>query len=820
MRMPIDDVLIELRDTLRTTTNAVLTAPPGAGKTTKVPLALLDEPWLQGRRIVMLEPRRIAARNAARRMAQLLGEPVGERVGYRTKGDAKGSARTKIEVVTEGILTRWLQSDPGLEAIGIVIFDEFHERSLHADAGLALCLQAQELFRSDLRILVMSATLDAGQVSNLLGAAPVIRSSGRSFPVETHYTAQRDDRSLEQRAADAVRHALQAHREGDVLVFLPGAAEIHRTAERLAGQGLADHVRIAPLYGALPAEQQDEAIRPGKPGERKVVLATNIAETSLTVEGIRIVIDTGFSRVPRFSPRTGLTHLETVRITASSADQRRGRSGRLGPGVCYRLWTEEEHRQLEPFDTPEILCSDLAQLALDLAIWGTPDPADLKWINAPPQAAFNQAMELLEQLGAVDGSRSVTAHGRRMAKLSMHPRLANMVVRALPLGLGGLACELSVLLEERISHPALDLRDRVDALRHQRFPGADKLRREAVRRYREASGGLPWPDNEIDRCGELIAFAFPDRLAMRRPNGTYVLANGRGAELPGEGPLQREAMLAAAELDGAGANSRIRSAAPVRQERVRELFAENLETIEQVAWDAKAQTVRAVRIIKLGALTLEEKKLDAPDPEQVKRALLQGIRETGLNAFRWTKSSIQWRQRVRFLRAHFGEEWPDVSDEALLDTLEHWLAPYIDGVESFSDLARISVDEALQSLLTWEQRRIMDEWAPVRIKVPSGSNIPVDYSDPYQPVLAVKLQEVFGWQETPRIAGGRAALTLHLLSPAGRAVQVTKDLANFWRETYFEVKKDLKGRYPKHDWPDDPTSAAAARGVKPRAGKP
>jgi len=814
-RLPIEEALPELRRALAAAPNAVLTAPPGAGKTTLVPLALLDEPWARDGRIVMLEPRRIAARGAARRMAQLLGERVGETVGYVTRGDTKLGPRTRIEVVTEGVLTRRLQRDPGLEGVAAVLFDEFHERSLHADLGLALALQAQALFRDDLRLLVMSATIEADAVAALLGGAAVVRSAGRMFPVETRYADRRIDAPVERRAAAAVVEALRRHPEGDALVFLPGGAEIRRTAQELSRLGLPPGVRVAPLYGALPPEAQDAAVAPSPPGERKVVLATSIAETSLTVEGVRIVVDAGLSRVPRYSPRTGLTALETAPVTAASADQRRGRAGRVAPGVCYRLWTEEEHRRLAPFGEPEIAAADLTPLALELAVWGAADPAELAFLDPPPEGAFKQAADLLRRLGAIDARGAATAAGRRMAELGMHPRLAHMTLRAVELGRGDLAFELAVLLEEREETGAsVDMRERVEALRRGASPAAARQREEAARRMRDA--GIGRSGTDAGYAGELLALAFPDRIALRRANGKYTLANGRGAEFAGDTPLTREPLLALAELDGAGVDSRIRSAAPLPLEALEQLFPDRLRTEDDVYWDDASSSVRARRRIAFEALVLEETPLASPDPDRVRAALLAGVASTGLAALPWTRAAEQWRGRVRFLRRHAGEEWPDLSDEALLETLDEWLGPHVYGMKSKGDLQKLKLLDVLESMLPWDQRRKLDEWAPTHLVVPSGSRHAVDYGDPDAPSLSAKLQELFGWAETPRIAGGRVPLTIELLSPAQRPVQITRDLANFWRETYFEIKKDLKGRYPKHYWPDDPTAAVATRGTKPR----
>jgi len=818
-RLPIEEALPALREALSAAANAVVTAPPGAGKTTMVPIALLDEPWAERRRIVMLEPRRIAARGAARRMAAMLGERAGETVGYRTKGDTKVGPRTRIEVVTEGVLTRMLQTDPTLEGVAAVLFDEFHERSVHADLGLALALQAQSLFRDDLRIVVMSATIEADAAARLLGGAPVVRSEGRMHPVETRYEERRAVLSVEARAAQTVKDALQRHPEGDVLVFLPGGREIRRTASALERLGLPPGVRVAPLYGALSPEEQDAAIAPARPGERKVVLATSIAETSLTVEGVRIVVDAGLSRVPRYSPRTGLTALETVPVTVASADQRRGRAGRVAPGVCYRLWTEEEHRRLEPFGEPEILATDVAPLALELAVWGANDPSELAWLDPPPEGAYKQAIDLLQRLGALDARGVVTPEGRRMADLAMHPRLAHMTLRATESGRGDLACELATLLEERdaAAGGGADMRERVEALRRGATPPTARQREEAARRMRDAGISRSGRPTATADCGELLALAFPDRVAMRRgAGGKYVLANGRGAEFAGDEPLSRETYVAIAELDGAGIDSRIRSAAPLSLDALKRVSADRLRVEEDVYWDAASASVRARRRTTLDAIILEETPLASPDPERVRTALLQGIAEAGLHLLPWTKAADQFRKRLAFLRRHAGDEWPDVSDERLLETLPDWLGPFVDGMKSKGDLARVRLIDALEASLTWEQRRRMDEWAPTHLTVPSGSRLAVDYGDPNAPALSAKLQELFGWAETPRIGGGRVPVTIQLLSPAQRPVQITRDLANFWRETYFEIKKDLKGRYPKHYWPDDPTAATATRGTRPR----
>jgi ATP-dependent helicase HrpB len=824
MNLPIESILPQVKRVLREGRSAVVAAEPGAGKTTRVPLALLSEPWLEGRRILMLEPRRMAARAAAGYMARALGENVGETVGYRVRMDSRTGPKTRIEVVTEGVLTRMLQADPSLEGTGLVIFDEFHERSLQADLGLALTLHSRELLREDLRIVVMSATLDTGAVSALLGGAPVLASQGRVHPVETLYLQRRTGDDPEAVMAGQILEALERE-EGDVLAFLPGGAEIRRTAALLAGR-IPGNVRVLPLYGSLPQEQQDAALVPAPAGRRKVVLATSIAETSLTVEGVRIVIDSGRMRVPRFSPRTGMTRLATVPVSRASADQRRGRAGRLGPGVCRRLWTREEDRALAPHGTPELLEADLAPLALELAAWGAA-PDELRWLDAPPPATYAQACALLRQLGALDAAGSITAHGRRMAQLGAHPRLAHMMLRAIPLGLGGLACELAALLGERDflrgGPPNADVRLRLDALRGGKAAAAAgftvdegalrRIRAEAAQWRRQlglAGGG------DAGACGLLLAFAYPDRVGARRGPGRFLLANGRGAFLPEGQPLQAASYLTAAELDDAGADGRIYLAAPVSPEELERQIPDKVREEETVAWDHEAQAVRARRRRCYGALILKEEPLSDPDPDVVLQALLGGIRKEGTGLLPWNREARRLQERLIFMHRH-GEGWPDASEEALLGQLEHWLAPRLYGMKSRADLQRLNLAAALLEGLSREQRRELEHCAPDQLAVPSGSRIRIDYSNPDAPVLAVRLQELFGLRETPRIARGRVPLTVHLLSPAGRPVQVTRDLASFWREAYFEVKKDLKGRYPRHDWPDDPLAAAPSRRVRPRS---
>jgi ATP-dependent helicase HrpB len=753
---------------------------------------------------------------------------VGDTVGFRIRMETRVGPSTRIEVVTEGVLTRMLQHDPGLEGVGLVIFDEFHERSLHADLGLALTLQTRAILRDDLRVLVMSATLDGAPIAALLGDAATVTSEGRVHPVETRWLPRKAEGRMEPVAARAVRSALDAE-DGDVLVFLPGAGEIRRVEEMLAADGIPSNTRVMPLFGNLPQPAQDEAIRPSPPGRRKVVLATSIAETSLTIEGVRVVVDSGLMRVPRFSPRTGMTRLETVAVSRASADQRRGRAGRLGPGICLRLWTEAEDAALQPFRPPEILEADLAPLALELAMWGVADPSGLQWLDPPPAAAFGQARELLAGLAALDAAGAVTPHGRRMAALPLHPRLAHMLLRGKEMRLGATACDLAALLAERDilrgegRAPDADVRLRLAALRRERGPGGYSVDHAALHRViAEAKElrrhlGAPAADADDDAAGVLLALAYPDRIAQRRPGGgaRYLLRNGRGAAFPEPQSLSGQPWLVAAELDDAGREGRIMIAAPVELAHVERHFAHQVVTEESVAWDDAAGAVRARRVERLGAIILREAPLADPDPQRIADALVDAVRREGVGSLPWSKAAAQLRERIGFLH-HHDATFPDVSDGALAEGMHEWLGPHLYGMRKMDEVRRIDLVVVLEGMLGWEQRRLLDDWAPTHLDVPSGSRIPVDYADAAAPVLAVRLQEVFGWTETPRIAGGRVPLTLHLLSPAHRPVQVTRDLASFWRTGYFDVKKDLKGRYPKHYWPDDPLVAEATARARPR----
>ena len=821
--LPIDPALPALRDALRDRGAAVLQAPPGSGKTTRVPLALLDQPWLGGRRIVMLEPRRLAARAAAGWMARQLDQPVGGTVGYRIRRDTRVGPATRIEVVTEGVLTRLLSADPGLDGIGLVIFDEFHERSLHADLGLALTLHSRVLLRDDLRVLIMSATLDGPRVAELLDGVPVVTAEGRAYPVETRYARPRTDAPVQAAVTSAVCDAM-LQEAGDVLVFLPGAGEIRRTAALLANAGLDPRIRVHPLYGDLDPEAQEAAIAPSPPGARKVVLATSIAETSLTIDGVRVVIDSGLSRVPRFSPRTGMTRLETIRVSRAAADQRRGRAGRSAPGVCWRLWPEAAMAELRPFDTPEILAADLAPLALDLADAGVSEPSELRWLDAPPTAALQQARELLEELGALDRVGRITAHGRRMAELALHPRLAHMLLRGRALGLSALAADLAALLSERDplragGAPGADLSLRLEALRRGHpaaSPGVLRRIRAESRLIRRRLG----VNAEVERdpapseVGLLLALAYPDRIGQRRPGTTrFLLRNGLGAFVDAADPLGREDYVVAAELDGAPRESRIYLAAPLALGDLERELGDQIAHEEVVSWDEAADQVIARRRERLGAIVLRDAPIRDPDPAAVGAALLDRLRRGGIDSLPWSEAALRTRARLRFVH-QLDPGWPDLSDAALLAALGDWLGRALRGITSLDQLRRVNLDQLLMEQLSWEQRAALDRLAPTHIDVPSGSRIPVDYSNPEAPVLAVRLQEVFGWAETPRVGGGAVPLTLHLLSPARRPVQVTRDLASFWRTTYFDVRKDLKGRYPKHYWPDDPLRAEPTRRAK------
>lgn len=829
--LPIVTSLAGIRSALSQAGAVVVHAPPGAGKTTVVPPALLAEPWLGSNRIVMLEPRRLAARAAAQRMAWLRQESAGRTVGYRTRTDTRVGRDTRIEVVTEGILTRMLQQDPTLDGYGLVIFDEFHERSLQGDTGLALVLHTRRLVRPDLRIAVMSATLDGTAVARLLDDAPVVASAGRQHSVETRYRAPAPG-ARRMAAFDAafvastIRSSID-ETTGDLLVFLPGAPEIHRVERVLDETGLHASIDVVALHGSLQPGEQDRAIAPAAAGRRKVVLATSIAETSLTIEGVRVVIDGGLARRSRFSPRTGMSRLETVRVSRASADQRRGRAGRTAPGICYRLWSEAEDATLPPFALPEIMEGDLAPLALDLAVAGVSDPAELAWLDPPPGVAFSHATELLRQLQAIDHDGRATPHGERIAVFGMHPRLAHMVLRAADEGLGGLACNVAAILSERDPLRGAreivgsDLGARVEALKRPRdFPYADagamKRVKEQARRW---VSRLPPDATSVEdhgtAVGRVLALAYPERLARRRPGQQprYVLRNGTGAVLPEGDALGQSAFLVVAESDGRAPEARVWLSAAIDEADVEVAFADQVIDEQQVEWGEEG--IRAHRVRRLGAIELSRVPLRAPDPALVADAVTSAVRRQGLEVLHWTDGSLRLRQRIAFLRAH-DSAWPDMSDEALTESLLAGLHDALGQVRSARELRTLDVTSALLGLLDWSQRRRLDDLAPTHFEAPTGSRLPIDYADPRSPGVSVRLQELFGSRETPTVLEGRVALTLHLLSPAHRPVQVTRDLAGFWKSSYYEVRKDLRARYPKHSWPDDPLAAAPTRRARPR----
>jgi len=814
--LPVDEALPALRRALRLGRSAVLVAPPGAGKTTRVPLALLDEPWLMGGRVLVLEPRRIAARAAAARMASHLGEEVGGTVGLRIRFGSKVSKRTRIEVVTEGVFTRLVLDDPELKGVAAVLFDEFHERSLDADLGLALALDAQRGLREDLRIMAMSATLDGARVAALLGHAAVIESKGRAFEVATRYLGRNARERIEPQMADAIVHALENER-GSVLAFLPGAAEIRRTADRLAEKIRDPSVDIVQLYGALDADTQDRAISPAPAGRRKVVLATSIAETSLTIEGVRIVVDCGLARVPRYEPAVGLTRLETVRVSRASADQRRGRAGRTEPGVCYRLWDEPETRSLVPFAQPEILAADLSSLVLDLAVWGVADPGKLAWLDPPPGPAVAEARSLLRELGAIDAEGRITLRGKKFAKLPLPPRLSAMIVTAADEDKALLAAEIAAVVSERgLGGDDVDLSHRVGEFRRDRSRRADEARRLAGNWAEEAGGKQR--QSSVAGAGALLALAYPDRIAGARTGkrGEFLLANGRGVTLDPAQALAREPFLAVAEIAGSASAGRILLAARVSEAEIETRFKDRIVDTIETSFDEKAMAVRSRAVRKLGALVLEDHPQPVDAGETTARMLAEGIVRGGFERLPWSAATRQWLDRVRFMRLLDGERWPDLSEAALKSGVAEWLAPVLHSKTSLAEIHADDLSRALRALLPRELARRLDQEAPVYFKAPTGSELLIDYAAEGGPALAVRVQELFGLDRHPSVGNGRVPLTLSLLSPAQRPIQVTKDLPAFWRGSWAEVKREIRGRYPKHPWPDDPLAAAPTRRAKPR----
>jgi ATP-dependent helicase HrpB len=817
--LPIDAALPGLTATLARSTAAVLVAPPGAGKTTRVPLVLAAEPWAKDWKILVLEPRRLAARAAAERMAATLGESVGATVGLRVRFGSKVSRATRIEVVTEGVFTRLILDDPALDGVAAVLFDEFHERSLDADLGLALARDVQTGLREDLRLLIMSATLDGARVAALLGGAPVIASEGRAFPVGTRYLGRDPRQPIERQVADAAASALRGER-GSVLAFLPGGAEIRR-AERLLAERIADpSVDIVPLYGALDRDTQDRAIAPAPAGRRKVVLATSIAETSITIDGVRIVVDSGLARVPRYEPDVGLTRLETVRVSRASADQRRGRAGRTEPGLCLRLWDEPQTASLEPYGRPEILATDLSGFALDLAQWGEAEPERLAFLDPPPKAALAEARALLRELGAIDRDGRITDDGRELARLPLPPRLARMVVDGAAAGAGVLAAEIAAVVSERgLGGNDVDLTARLDAWRRDRSRRAEDARQMARRWAAVPPSPRPSPlrgEGEVSP-GALLALAYPDRIARNRGSGTgaFLLANGRGAKVEPASVLAREPFLAVAELAGTAAQGRIVLAAPIAPADIEAQFAARIEARDEVDFDAADASLRGRRLRRLGAVVLAEQPVKvSPGPESAEM-LAAGIVRLGLDRLPWTRALAQWRDRVMFLRRAEGAEWPDVSDAALAAE-PGWLVAALAGKTALGDVSAAELAAVVMGLPPWDLRQRLDAEAPTHFAAPTGSRVPIDYAAPEGPKVSVRVQELFGLDRHPAIAGGRVPLVVELLSPAHRPVQVTRDLPGFWRGSYQAVKAEMKGRYPRHPWPDDPLNAPATRRAKPR----
>jgi ATP-dependent helicase HrpB len=827
LNLPVEDVLPALRQSLARDRRAVLQAPPGAGKTTLVPLAMLDAGWLGSNRIVMLEPRRVAARAAAHRMAELHGDAVGTTIGFRTRTESRIGRETRIEVVTEGILTRRLQRDPTLDGVGLVIFDEFHERSLVADLGLALTLHSRRLVRDDLRLLVMSATLDTASVARLLDDAPIISAEGRVFPVATRYAPPRDPRALEAAVAGTVRRALSED-PGDVLVFLPGAAEISRVRDAIGASG---DVEVLALHGSLASDEQDRAIRAAN--RRRVVLATSIAETSLTIPGVRVVVDSGLARRPRFSPSTGMTRLETLRVSRATADQRRGRAGRIDTGVCYRLW--DEHEPLSAAAAPEILEADLAPLALDLAAAGITDPSDLSWMDDPPRGAFEAARRVLRELELLDANGRTTAAGARAAGMPVHPRLAHMMLRAKSPTARRMAAALAAMLDERdmirfAGHDRdPDARLRLEILEGRRraadtaLPAGAAIMRDVVQRVsREAQrltdamsrdGDTKGDIDEADP-GTLLALAYPDRVAMKRSGqrGRYLTRDGVDVSVDPGILLANEEFIVAAELDGKRPLSRAWLAAPIERRVVESLFAGDIETVRSVEWQQETGSVSAVEQRRLGAIVLAERATRA-DPNDIAAAMLGVLVQRGVLA---REELAEELGRLAFANTIDPRPAFELDPATVAESVAEWLLPSLVGIRTLAAAEKVDLREALLARLDFQERRRLDEIAPTHIVAPTGTRVPVDYRDPKAPSAAVRIQELFGLADTPRVGFGRVPLTLHLLSPARRPVQVTRDLAGFWKNSYFEVRKDLRGRYPRHPWPDDPASAAPTRRAKPR----
>ena len=817
--LPIDAALPELTAALHLHNTAVLVAPPGAGKTTRVPLILAGEPWAQGRRILMLEPRRLAARAAAERMAKTLGERVGDTVGLRVRFGSKISRKTRIEIITEGVFTRLVLDDPMLDGVAAILFDEFHERSLDADLGLALARDVQQGLREDLRLVVMSATMDGARVAKLLGDAPVIASEGRAFPVESRYLP-RDGRLIEPQMADAIVRAMRAD-PGSVLAFLPGAAEIRRTQAQLEGR-LDAATDLVALYGALAGDEQDRAIAPAPSGRRKIVLATSIAETSITIEGVRIVIDSGLARVPRYEPDVGVTRLETVRVSRAAADQRRGRAGRTEPGICYRLWDEPQTASLEAFSRPEILSADLSSFALDLAAWGS-GSEQLAFLDPPPRLALTEAKALLTELHAIDEDGRLTEEGKKLRRLPLPPRLARMVVDAGASGEALRGAEIAILIGERgLAGNDVDLTYRLDALRRDRSSRAREARAMA-QRWAEIASATPTPlhqEGGEPSAGALLALAYPERIAKNRGGaaGAFLLVNGRGAQIDPASPLAREPYLAVAELTGSATAGRILLAAPITLPEIEARFADDIVASEDVTFDPASAGLRMRRLKRFGAITLSEQRLPSVANDAAANALAKGVARLGADRLPWTNALRQWRDRVLFLRRAEGGDWPDLSDTVLAADVD-WLAAIFAGKTSLAELSSDEFAAALTARLPYPLQRRLAAEAPTHFEAPTGSRVPIDYEAEGGPKIAIRVQELFGLDRHPAIAAGKIPLLVELLSPAHRPVQMTRDLPGFWRGSYAAVRAEMRGRYPKHPWPDNPLTAPPTRGAKRRSGQ-
>ncbi|HPG88074.1 MAG TPA: ATP-dependent helicase HrpB [Hyphomicrobium sp.] len=814
--LPIDAVLDDCRHVLAERGVGVLVAPPGAGKTTRVPLALMDAPWARAGKILVLEPRRIAARAAAERMAMTLSEGLGQTVGLKARLSSKTGPNVRVEVITEGVFTRMILDDPELMGVSAVLFDEFHERSLDADLGLALALEARDGLRPDLRLLVMSATLDGARVAKLLGDAPVIQSEGRAYPVEARYVGRSPAR-IEDDVTEAILRALK-NETGSVLAFLPGQGEITRVAERLRERISDPSVDIAPLYGALGPQAQDLAIEPAHSGRRKVVLATSIAETSITIEGVRVIVDSGLQRVPRFEPDVGVTRLETVRVSRAAADQRMGRAGRTEPGICYRLWTEPETQGLVPFTEPEIKSADLSGLVLDCAEWGTTDPATLAWLDPPSAGVVKAAQDELHAFGALDENGRITDEGRRLRALPLPPRLARMVLSAARNGNANDAADIAAVLVERgIGGNDADLDTRLQNFRRDRSRRSDDLRRLARGWADRASDSQLVKRGERLSAAALLALAYPDRIAKARgAPGQFLLANGRAGQLDAASPLARAPYLVVAELQGRAAATRIVLAASLDEDELVEIAGARIVTRDEVQFDSTAMAVRARRVRRLDAIVLSSEQRAVTPSDEVAAALADGIAAAGIAKLPWSKAQMQIRQRVAFLRAAGAADWPDLSDDALAATVRDWLQPYVSGKTRISDIGSDDLGNALDAALPWDLRQRLDADAPTHFAAPTGNSFALDYDGAGAPALHIRVQELFGLKTHPAIANGRLPLTLYLLSPAHRPLQITRDLPGFWAGSWAAVRTDMRGQYPRHVWPEDPANASPTARAKPR----